>query len=91
MTRQADPFEIFARLKSRVEENKFPVDPIYIDLANRIFPGDRETMPRILACLANAEQIKIVAALPDPDLPPSSGRSLEVSDTFAGKLGMDKA
>jgi NAD-dependent dihydropyrimidine dehydrogenase PreA subunit len=87
---QADPFEVYAKLKARIEENKFPVEPIYFELANKIFPGDKEIMPRILARLANAEQARIVAALPDPDLPPSSGRSLEVSDAFAGKLGMDK-
>jgi len=90
MTRQADPFETYARLKSRLEESKFPVDPIYIELAGRILPGDKDIMPRILACLADAEQIRIVAALPDTALPPSPERSLEVSDSFASRLGMDK-
>jgi NAD-dependent dihydropyrimidine dehydrogenase PreA subunit len=90
MTKQADPLEVYAKLKARIEENKFPVEPIYFELADKIFPGDKEIMPRIIARLANTEQAKIVAALPDPDLPPSSGRSLEVSDAFAGKLGMDK-
>jgi len=90
MTKQADPHKVYANLKARIEENKFPVEPIYFELANKIFPGDKEIMPRILARLANAEQARIVAALPDPYLPPSSGRSLEVSDTFASKLGMDK-
>jgi NAD-dependent dihydropyrimidine dehydrogenase PreA subunit/DNA-binding transcriptional ArsR family regulator len=90
MKKQADPFEIYAKLKARIEENKFPVEPIYFELADKIFPGDKEIMPKIMARLASAEQARIVAALPDPDLPPSSGRSLEVSDVFATKLGMDK-
>ena len=91
MAKQADPFKVYASLKARIEENKFPIEAIYFELANKILPGDKEIMPRIIARLANAEQARIVAALPDPDLPPSSGRSLEVSDVFAGKLGMDKA
>ncbi len=91
MTKPLDPNEVYAKLKARVEANKFPVDPIYYELANKLMPGDKEIMPRILARLANAEQARIVAALPDPDLPASSGRSLEVSDAFARKLGMDKA
>ena len=91
MTKQADPFEVYTKLKARIEENSFPVEPIYFELANKIFPGDKEIMPRIMARLANAEQARIVAALPDPDIPASSGRSLEVSDAFARKLGMDKA
>jgi len=90
MTKQPDPSQVYAKLKTRIEENKFPIEPIYFELANKIFPGDKEIMPRIIARLANAEQARIVAALPDPDLPPSSGRSLEVSDAFVSKLGMDE-
>jgi NAD-dependent dihydropyrimidine dehydrogenase PreA subunit len=86
-----DPVEAYAKLKTRIEENKFPIEPVYFELANKIFPGDKEIMPRIIARLANAEQAKIVAALPDPDLPAGAGKSLEVSDAFAAKLGMDKA
>jgi Na+-translocating ferredoxin:NAD+ oxidoreductase subunit B len=91
VSKPLDANEVYARLKDRVEKQKFMVDPIYFELANKLMPGDKEVMPRILACLANAEQIRIVAALPDPDLPPVAGRSLEVSDAFARKLGMDKA
>lgn len=91
MSKPADPHEIYAKLKSRVEQNKFPVDPIYFELGNRIFPGDKEIMPRIIARLANPEQARIVAALPDPDLPAGAGKSMEVSDAFAARLGMDKA
>lgn len=91
MTKPQDPMEVYAKLKARIDDNKFPVEPVYYELANKIFPGDKEVMPRIMARLANAEQAKIVAALPDPDLPTESGKSLEVSDAFAIKLGMDRA
>ena len=91
MAKPADPVEVYAKLKARIEENKFPIEPIYFELADRIFPGDREIMPRIMACLANAEQARIVAALPDADLPAGPGKTMEVSDAFAAKLGMDKA
>jgi hypothetical protein len=91
MTKPADPVEVYAKLKARIEENKFPIEPIYFELANKIFPGDKELMPRIIARLANAEQARIVAALPDPDLPAGPGKTMEVSDAFAARLGMDKA
>jgi len=89
--KQVDPFEVFKRLKERIEKGKFHVEPIYLELANRLFPGDKELMPRIIARLANPEQARIVAALPDHDLQPSSGRSLEISESFAKKLGMKKS
>jgi NAD-dependent dihydropyrimidine dehydrogenase PreA subunit len=91
VTKPLDPKEVYAKLKARIEENKFPIEPIYFELANKLFPGDKQIMPRIIARLANAEQARIVAALPDPDFPATSGRSLEVSDAFASKLGIDKA
>ncbi len=90
MKKPLDPVEVHAKLKARIEENKFPIEPVYFELANRIFPGDKEIMPRIIARLANAEQAKIVASLPDPDLPAGSGKTFDVSDAFAARLGMDK-
>jgi NAD-dependent dihydropyrimidine dehydrogenase PreA subunit len=78
-------------LKKRVEENKFPVDQVYYDLAARLAPMDREYMPRIIALMATPQQARIVAALPDPDLKPAAAKTLEISDAFAAKLDMDKA
>lgn len=89
--KKVDPEQVFKELEERVEKDKTPLDPIYYDLAERIMSGDKEYTPRILAKLANPEQAKIVAALPDPDVKPGSGRSLEISDEFAEKLNMDKA
>jgi NAD-dependent dihydropyrimidine dehydrogenase PreA subunit len=91
VSKPLDAQEVYAKLKGRIEKQKFPENPIYFELADKLIPGDREIMPRILACLTNDEQARIVAALPDPDLPPSAGRSLEVSDAFARKLGMEKS
>ena len=56
MTKPLDPKEVYAKLKARVEENKFPIETIYFELANKLFPGDKEIMPRIIARLANPEQ-----------------------------------
>jgi ferredoxin/DNA-binding transcriptional ArsR family regulator len=64
------------------------VDPIYHELSARIQETDEEYIPRILARLADMEQARILQALPDKDRPADAGRSLEVSDKFAGKLGM---
>jgi len=85
-----DPQAIYSKLKERVESNKFTVDQIYYDLAVKLSPFDKEFMPRIIAMMANHEQARIVAALPDPDLPPGTGRSLEVSEAFASRLNMEK-
>lgn len=46
--KQEDPFEVYARLKERIEKDKFPVEPLYYELANRILPGDKEFMPGLL-------------------------------------------
>ncbi|MBN1374797.1 MAG: 4Fe-4S binding protein [Dehalococcoidia bacterium] len=91
MPKPLDAREVYARLKERIGEQKLPVDPVYFELAERLLPGDKEIMPRIMARLADSEQARIVAALPDPDQLPVSGRTLGVSDAFAVKLGMDKA
>ena len=67
------------------------INPIYEQLAAKIGTGRSDTIPRILARMANLEQAKLVAALPDPDRDANAGRSLEVSDEFARKLNLDKA
>jgi electron transport complex protein RnfB len=89
--KQADPVETYNRLKARVAEERLPVDQVYYDLAARLAPDDKEFMPRIIARLANQVEARIVAALPDPDLKPVAGRSLEISEAFASRLNMDKA
>lgn len=66
------------------------VDAIYHELAARIKGSWGDRIPRILAKMANLEQARMVAALPDPDRGGEAGRSLEVSDKFAEKLGLDK-
>lgn len=91
MRKPLDAAEVYAKLKARIEANKFPVAPIYLELADKLFPGDKEIIPRIIALLADSDQVKILAALPDSDFPPGSGRTLEVTDAFARKLGMEKA
>jgi ferredoxin len=65
------------------------IDPIYRELAVRIREADSEYIPRILAKLANLEQARILRALPDPDRDASAGRSLQVSEKFAQKLGLN--
>ena len=67
------------------------IDPIYEELAAKIGTGRSDTVPRILARMANLEQARLVAALPDADREAAAGRSLEVSNEFARKLGLDKA
>lgn len=89
--KQSDPVEIYARLKARVAKEPLPVEQVYYELAGRLAPGDKEIMPRIIARLANPEQARIVAALPDPEMQAVGGRSLEISDSFAAKLNMDKS
>jgi len=89
--KKGDEVQIFKQLKERVAKQPKPVDPVYYELAEQLMPGDKEYMPRILSKLATPDQAKIVAALPDPDVKAASGRSLEVSEAFARKLGMDKA
>jgi ferredoxin len=86
-----DPSEIHARLKARVAQEPLPVEQVYYDLAGKLAFGDKEIMPRIIARLANLEQANIIAALPDPDLIPSSGKSMQITDSFAAKLDMEKA
>ena len=66
------------------------IDPIYKELATRIKEADDEYIPRILAKLAGPEQARILQALPDKDRAADAGRSLEVSEAFAEKLGMSK-
>jgi ferredoxin len=66
------------------------IEPIYEELAGKIRGGRPEHVARILARMANLEQARLVAALPDPDRDATAGRSLEVSDKFATKLGLDK-
>jgi ferredoxin len=66
------------------------IDPIYQELAARIREADPEYIPRILAKLANPEQARILRALPDLDRDPAAGRSLQVSEAFAAKLGLAK-
>jgi electron transport complex protein RnfB len=67
------------------------IDPIYEQLAAKIVGGrGGGNIVKILSKMANLEQAKLVAALPDPDRSASAGRSLEVSDKFAQKLGLDK-
>ncbi|MBN1613314.1 MAG: 4Fe-4S binding protein [Deltaproteobacteria bacterium] len=94
MKKPVDAKKIYERLQARVAEEKTKkIDPIYGDLASRIAgvpPDHAAHLPAILAKLASLEQARIVAALPDPDLPDAAGRSLDVSDTFARKMGMEK-
>lgn len=66
------------------------IDAIYKELAAKIAGGRADNMAKILARMANLEQARLVAALPDTDRSPTAGRSLEVSDKFAQKLGLDK-
>lgn len=89
--KQGDANEIYARLKERVAKEPLPKEEIYYELANRLATGDREVMPRIIARLANLEQARILAALPDPDMKPVSGKSMEISDGFAAKLNMTRS
>ncbi len=89
--KKGDPEKLFEALKERVAQIPKPTEQVYYDLAERIRPDDKEYLPRILARLADTEQIKIVAALPDPDVPAAGGKTLEISERFAAKLGMDKA
>jgi NAD-dependent dihydropyrimidine dehydrogenase PreA subunit len=88
--KQGDPSEIYARLKARVAKEPLPVEQVYYDLAGKLAFGDKEIMPRIIARLANLEQARLLAALPDPDVKPSSGKSMEISDSLAAKLNMDR-
>lgn len=67
------------------------INPIYEELAAKIGTGRSDTIPRILARMANLEQVRLVATLPDPDRHATARRSLEVSDEFARELGLDKA
>ncbi len=90
MDKKADPEKIYQTLKERVARERGPIDPIYKELAAKVDMEDSEEFQRILAKLANVEQAKIVAALPDPYLPNTSGRTLEVTEEFAKKLGMGK-
>lgn len=89
--KQVDPAGIFAKVKARVAQELVPADQVYYDLAEKIYPGEKEIMPRIVARLANLEQARIAVALPDKDLQPAKGKSLEISDGFAAKLNMDKS
>ena len=82
--------QVYKELEERVNKGKVDLDPVYKELANRIGMGDSEIIQRILAKLANLEQAKILQALPDPDVEPTSGRTLEVSRKFAQKLNLDK-
>jgi len=67
------------------------VDPIYEQLAAKITGGrGGGNTAKIIAKMANLGQARMVVALPDTDRAPSAGRSLEVSDKFAQKLGMEK-
>jgi electron transport complex protein RnfB len=82
--------QIFKDLEARVKADKSEINPIYKELAAKVGLGDSEPLQRILSKLANLEQAKIVAALPDPYRKASAEGSLEVSDEFAKKLNMDK-
>jgi NAD-dependent dihydropyrimidine dehydrogenase PreA subunit len=86
-----DPSEIFARVEARVAQEKMPAEQIYYDLAEKLNPGEKLITPRILARAANLDQARILAALPDPEIKPASGRSLEISDSFAARLNLDKS
>lgn len=90
MSKKADAEQIYKELVDRVNAERGEIHPIYKELAARIGMGESEYMQRILAKLANLEQAKIVAALPDPYRSESPGRSLEVTEEFARKLNMDK-
>ncbi len=85
-----DPVEVYRKLEARVKEEKGEVAPIYRELAARIGAGESEYVARILAKLANPEQAKIVAALPDPNQTASAARTLEVTEEFAKSLNLDK-
>ena len=87
---EIDPVKVYDELKARVDAAKGEIDPIYKELAARVGAGESEYIPRVLAKMANLEQARIVHALPDPDGDASAGRSLEVSEAFAKKLGLDK-
>jgi ferredoxin len=88
--KKGDPDALYRGLRERVDRQPKPVEPVYYELADRIMPGDKDLLPRILAKMADPEQIRIVAALPDPDAQPASGKSLAISEQFAGHLGMEK-
>jgi NAD-dependent dihydropyrimidine dehydrogenase PreA subunit len=88
--KEKDATKVFKELEERVKRDKSPIDPVYKELAAKIGMGDSEIMQRIFARLANMEQARILQALPDPDLGPTQGRTLEVSEKFAQKLNMDK-
>jgi ferredoxin len=67
------------------------IDPIYYEIAKRVQAGleNSKYFPWIMERLMNAEQAKLVMALPDAHRTPATGR-LEVSAEFARELGMEK-
>jgi len=88
--KKKDAVKTHEELRARVEKTKGAIDPIYMELGARLGGRNPENMARIMQKLATPEQAKLVSALPDTDRDPKLGRSLEVSDAFAKKLGMSK-
>jgi electron transport complex protein RnfB len=70
---------------------KQKIDPIYREVSKRMQAGleNSKYFPWIMERLMNIDQAHLVIALPDKDREPSLGR-LEISDTFAEKLNLDK-
>jgi len=87
---KGDTDKIYQTLQERVAKQPKPTNPLYYELAERLYPGEKEYLPRILAKLFDEDDLKIVAALPDPNLP-GTAKTIQITDAFAQKLGMDKA
>ncbi len=87
---EKDAVKVHEELKARVEKTKGAIDPIHMELAEKIGGRNAENMARIMAKLTTIEQAKMVLALPDTDRDPKLGRSLEVSEEFAKKLGLSR-
>ena len=77
--------------KKALEVLKKKVEPVYIELAERVQPGlgKSKYYPWILQRLMTTRQAKIALALPDVERNPETDK-LEVSEAFAGKLNLDR-
>jgi ferredoxin len=67
------------------------LEPIYKELAGRIKGANMAVMPQILARLANNEQARVLLAIPDTSAKGSYGRTLQVSEEFALRVGLAPA
>jgi len=76
--REIGPY--YETLAARLAQGVAPkLDPIYLELAEKMNAGESKYIPRILAKLANPEQARIIRELP------------AAAEQIAGKLSIDKA